>query len=57
VGPAVAHLDAGLLGLYGVCFGFGAGLNKFGYPAAYGTWTANGAFLVIGLRLRRSRRR
>jgi hypothetical protein len=35
----------------------GAGLNKFGYPAAYGTWTANGAFLVIGLRVLRSRGR
>ena len=43
--------------LYGVCFGFGAGLNKYGYPAAYGTWTANGAFLVIGVRLLRSRRK
>jgi Lipopolysaccharide export system permease LptF/LptG len=42
---------------YGVCFGFGAGLNTFGYPAAYGTWTANGAFLVIALRLLRSRGR
>jgi lipopolysaccharide export LptBFGC system permease protein LptF len=41
--------------LYGVCFGFGAGLDKFGYPPAYGTWTANGAFLIIGLRLLRSR--
>ena len=43
--------------LYGVCFGFGAGLNRYGYPAAYGTWTANGAFLVIGVRLLRSRRK
>lgn len=41
--------------LYGVCFGFGAGLNTRGYPAAYGTWTANAAFLVIAVRLLRSR--
>ena len=41
--------------LYGVCFGFGARLDNYGYPAAYGTWTANGTFLVIGLRLLRSR--
>ncbi len=46
-----------VLVLYGVCFGFGTGLNKYGYPAAYGTWTANGAFLVIGVRLLRSRRK
>ena len=41
--------------LYGVSFGFGAGLNSRGYPAAYGTWTANAAFLVIAVRLLRSR--
>jgi len=46
-----------VLVLYGVCFGFGAGLNKYGYPAAYGTWTANGGFMILGLRLLRSRQR
>ena len=40
--------------LYGLCFGFGTGLNKYGYPVAYGTWTANGAFFVFALRLLRS---
>jgi hypothetical protein len=43
-----------ILVLYGLCFGFGAGLNKYGYPVAYGTWTANGAFFVFALRLLRS---
>jgi len=45
-----------VLVLYGVCFGLGAGVNTYGYPAAYGTWTATGAFFVIALRLLRSRR-
>jgi lipopolysaccharide export LptBFGC system permease protein LptF len=39
---------------FSVCFGFGASLNTYGYPAAYGAWTANGAFLVFALRLLRN---
>ena len=41
--------------VYDVCFGFGGRLDNYGYAAAYATWTANGTFLVIGLRLLRSR--
>jgi Lipopolysaccharide export system permease LptF/LptG len=40
---------------HGVCFGYGTVLDSRDYPAAYGTWTANGAFLVIGLLLLRAR--
>ena len=45
-----------VLFIYGAAFGFGAGLNNYGYPAGFGTWTANGAFLVMALRLLRSRK-
>jgi hypothetical protein len=44
-----------VLGLFGASFSLGAGVDRYGYPPAYGIWTANGAFLVLALRLIRTR--
>ena len=45
-----------LLVLYGGCFVLASELNHGGSPSAYGVWTANGAFAILGLRLLRSRK-
>jgi lipopolysaccharide export LptBFGC system permease protein LptF len=45
-----------LLVLYVGCFTLASGRNPGGYPSAYGTWTANVAFAVVGLRLARTRK-
>jgi lipopolysaccharide export LptBFGC system permease protein LptF len=45
-----------LLVLFGGCFILASELNHGGSPAAYGVWTANGAFAILGLRLVRSRK-
>ncbi len=44
-----------LLVLYVGCF-IGVRPEPGGYPSAYGTWTANVAFAVVGLRLLRTRK-
>ena len=44
-----------LLVLYDECFQLASSLDRGGYPSAYGTWTANVAFAVVGLRLLRTR--
>jgi Lipopolysaccharide export system permease LptF/LptG len=45
-----------LLVLYAGCFTLAADLNRGGDASAYGTWTANIAFAVVGLRRLRSRK-
>jgi Lipopolysaccharide export system permease LptF/LptG len=45
-----------LLVLYVGCFVLASELNDGGYRSAYGVWTANGAFAIVGLRLLRSRK-
>jgi lipopolysaccharide export LptBFGC system permease protein LptF len=43
-----------LLVLYDWCFVLAATLNHGGYPSAYGVWTVNVTFAVIGVRLLRT---
>jgi Lipopolysaccharide export system permease LptF/LptG len=44
-----------LLILYGGCFALASQMDRGGAPSAYGVWTVNGAFAILGLRLLRSR--
>ncbi len=45
-----------LVVLYDGCFILASNLDRGAYPSIYGTWTANIAFAVVGLRLLRSRK-
>ncbi len=44
-----------LLVLYVGCFTLASGQHPGGYPSAYGTWAANAAFALVGMRLLRTR--
>jgi lipopolysaccharide export LptBFGC system permease protein LptF len=52
---ATIGVSLALLIVYAGCFTLASGANDGGTRSAYGTWTANAAFAIVGLRLLRTR--